>query len=107
MVILEAEWPTLASLPPEVDGSSPVIILVHADNVDLVAQRAAEADATIIAPPQNQFWGDRTARVVAPSGHVSLVASRVRRDDRESANGAMVGNRGGNDIGISAFHKLI
>ena len=34
MVIIEAEWPTLASCAPQPDGSSPVVIFVYDEDVD-------------------------------------------------------------------------
>jgi PhnB protein len=77
MVIIEGEWPTLSSRAPREDGSSPVVIFVYLNDVDAVAQRAGGAGATMLAPPQNQFWGDRTARILDPSGHVWLVATRI------------------------------
>jgi PhnB protein len=40
-------------------------------------QDAADAGATIISEPEDQFWGDRQALVTDPFGHVWLVATRV------------------------------
>jgi PhnB protein len=76
MVIIEGEWPTLTNRAPPGDGSSPVVIFLYVKDVDAVAQRAQDAGATILAPPQNQFWGDRTTRILDPSGHVWPAASR-------------------------------
>ncbi len=77
MVIIEAGWPNLASRPPEPDGSSPVIIFLYVEDVDKVIERAVAAGARILLPVKNQFWGDRTSRIVDPSGHVWTVATRV------------------------------
>ena len=77
MVIIEGEWPTLTSRAPQKDGSSPVVIFVYVTDVDAVTERAGNAGATILAFPQNQFWGDRTARILDPAGHVWLVATRI------------------------------
>ena len=35
------------------------------------------AGAKIVLPVKNQFWGDRTGRIMDPSGHVWTVATRV------------------------------
>src|SRR5213595_2450483 len=40
MIIVEAEWPTLASRAPQSDGSSPVVIFVYVETVDNVVERA-------------------------------------------------------------------
>src|SRR5947199_10460817 len=68
MVIIEAEWPTLASRAPQPDGSSPVIIYVYVQDVDAVVERAVAAGARIVLEVKNQFWGDRTGRIIDPSG---------------------------------------
>src|SRR5437660_1098112 len=88
MIMIEAEWPTLASRAPQPDGSSPVVIYVYVEDVDQVIERAMSAGAKILLPIQNQFWGDRTGRIIDPSGHVWTISARVEetsateRDER-------------------------
>jgi PhnB protein len=77
MVIIEGEWPALASRAPQADGSSPVVIFVYVEDVDKVAERAVAAGAKILLPVKNQFWGDRTGRIIDPSGHLWTIATRV------------------------------
>lgn len=86
MIIIEAEWPTLSSRTPNPDGSSPVVIFVYVANVDNIIARAITAGARILQPVKNQFWGDRTARIIDPSGHVWIIASRI--EDTSSAERA-------------------
>ena len=69
---------------PQFDGRAPkdlggttVEIFLYVEDVDAVVRRAAEAGATVKAPPENQYWGDRLGRVLDPFGHVWLIASRV------------------------------
>jgi PhnB protein len=77
-LVIQAEVPgMLASRAPTNDGSSPVVVFVYVDEMDQVVQRAVAAGATILLPAQDQFWGDRTARILDPSGHVWTVASRI------------------------------
>ena len=83
MVMIEAEWPTLGSRAPMVDGSSPVVIYVYVDSVDQVVERAVSAGAKVLAPVQDQFWGDRTGRIVDPSGHVWVVSSRIEETSED------------------------
>jgi PhnB protein len=83
MVMIEAEWPTLASRAPQPDGSSSVVIYVYVEDVDKVVERAVAAGAKVLIPAKNQFWGDRTARIVDPSGHVWTVSSRVEETSKE------------------------
>ena len=90
MVIIEAEWPTLASRAPQPDGSSQVVIFVYVEDVDTVIERAVGAGATILIPVKDQFWGDRTGRIIDPSGHVWTISTRIEetssaeRDERWS-----------------------
>ena len=90
MIIIEAEWPTLASRAPETDGSSPVVIFVYVEDVDKAIGRAVVAGATVLLPAKNQFWGDRTGRIIDPAGHVWTISTRIEetstseRDERWS-----------------------
>ena len=90
MIMIECEWPTLSSRSPQVDGSSPVIIYVYVENVDSAMEKAVAAGARILLPAKDQFWGDRTGRIMDPEGHVWTISSRVEetmtseREDRWS-----------------------
>jgi PhnB protein len=77
MVMIEAEWPSLPSRAPAPDGSSPVVIFVYFPDVDRTVERAVAAGAKVLVPAQDQFWGDRTAWIMDPSGHVWTVATRI------------------------------
>ena len=77
MIMIEREWPTLASRAPQPDGSSPVVIYVYVEDVDAVIERAVAAGAKVLLPVTNQLWGDRTGRIVDPAGHVWTIATRV------------------------------
>ena len=77
MIIIEAEWPSLASRAPQPDGSSPVVIFVYVEDVDATMGRAVTAGARVLLPAKNQFWGDRTGRILDPSGHVWTISMRI------------------------------
>jgi PhnB protein len=77
MIMIEAEWPGLATRAPKPDGSSPVVIFVYVEDVDRTVERAVAAGAKILIPVANQFWGDRIAWVMDPSGHVWTIATRI------------------------------
>jgi len=77
MLMIEAEWPTLASRAPNPDGSSPVVLYVYVEDVDSTVERAIANGAQVLVPLQDQFWGDRIAWIMDPSGHVWTVASRI------------------------------
>lgn len=77
MIMIEGEWPTLPSRAPTPDGSSPVVIFVYVEDVDQTVERAIAGGAQILVPAQNQFWGDRIAWIMDPSGHVWTIATRI------------------------------
>lgn len=83
MVMIESEWPSVASRAPNPDGSSPVVIYVYVENVDQAVDRAVAAGGKLLMPLQDQFWGDRTAWVMDPSGHVWTIATRVEETTEE------------------------
>ena len=88
MIMIESEWPTLPSRAPAMDASSPVVIFVYVENVDRTVERAVARGARLLVPAQNQFWGDRIAWIMDPSGHVWTIATRIEettaqeRDER-------------------------
>src|SRR2546421_12556041 len=55
MIIIEAEFPTLASLAPQPDGSSPGGIYVYVEDVDTGIGRAVCAGAKGLLPGRNRF----------------------------------------------------
>ena len=83
MIMLESEWPGIANRPPVPDGSSPVVLYVYVENVDETLERAVSAGARILMPLTDQFWGDRTAWIMDPSGHVWTIATRIEETTEE------------------------
>jgi PhnB protein len=83
MIMIESEWPEVANRAPASDGSSPVVLYLYVEDVDRTAERAVAAGAKIVMPLSNQFWGDRTAWIVDPSGHVWTLATRIEETTEE------------------------
>ena len=83
MIMIEAEWPSLTSRAPALDGSSPVLIFVYVEDVDTTVERALACGAKLLIPVQNQFWGDRIGWVMDPSGHVWTIATRVEETSED------------------------
>lgn len=97
-LVVQSEFPDVsASRAPARDGSSPVVIFVYVADVDQAVDRAAAMGAKIIMPAQNQFWGDRTARLLDPSGHVWTVASRIEETTEEQRAERWSGIRDGRE----------
>ena len=83
-LVVQSEFPDVAaSRAPSPDASSPVVIFVYVADVDQAVERAVAKGAKVLMPAQDQFWGDRTARIIDPSGHVWTVASRLEETTEE------------------------
>jgi PhnB protein len=77
----------LADAPPDMpgDAKSPTAIgattvLLHqyVPDVDAAVARAEQAGATIVRPPEDQFYGDRASVVADPFGHQWSLHTHVR-----------------------------
>ncbi len=83
MVMIESEWPDASNRAPAMDGSSPVALYIYVDDVDETVRRAVSRGARLLMRATNQFWGDRTAWILDPSGHVWTVATRIEETTEE------------------------
>ena len=69
VLFLCGEFPEMGARSPQSIGGTPVTLHLYVDNVDRAYARTVEAGATAVMPPQDQFWGDRYAKVTDPFGH--------------------------------------
>src|SRR5438874_466912 len=65
-IIIQAEFAQFASGEPLRDGSSPVVIFVYVEDVDRGVEMTSAAGGSVLRPAQDQFWGDRSARIMGP-----------------------------------------
>lgn len=84
-------------------GGTSVLLHQYVDDVDEVVARAAAAGATVVRPPEEQFYGDRAASVVDPWGHHWSIHTHVRDVTAEEMAAAAVrmaaGETGEQDAG--------
>ncbi|BBZ31798.1 VOC family protein [Mycolicibacterium confluentis] len=69
------------SSTPSALGGASVTIHLHGPDVDARFKRAVEAGATVVAPLEDQFWGDRYGVLRDPFGHQWSLAESVREVD--------------------------
>jgi uncharacterized glyoxalase superfamily protein PhnB len=63
---------------PASSGTSiPSSLYVYCDDVDALAERAAQAGAQIVQEPVDMFWGDRMCVVTDPDGYRWIFATNV------------------------------
>jgi uncharacterized glyoxalase superfamily protein PhnB len=90
-VMIAHEWSDLARSPQSVGGKNTQQIHVHLTaDIDAHCARAKAAGATILAEPEDQFYGDRTYRAMDPEGHLWTFGQSVKvvsMDAMEKASG--------------------
>jgi PhnB protein len=75
-LMLSDEFPGMASAPPA-NGHTSSALHVYTENVDALFDRAVKAGCKVEAPLQNQFWGDRFAKLRDPFGHAWGIAQHI------------------------------
>lgn len=63
------EYPEYDIRKPDPAAGTSVSIHLHVDDADAVIARAVAAGATLLMPPQDQFYGERSGTVRDPFGH--------------------------------------
>lgn len=85
-----AEW---SQSPAAMNGHSSQQLYVYVDDVMAHHNHAAGAGADIAAPPEAQFYGDKTYRTTDIEGHRWVFAEKIRtvgRDEMAQATGLRV-----------------
>jgi PhnB protein len=68
-LMLSDEYPEYGIAGPQTIGGTSFTIHLHVDDADALIERAVAAGATIVRPPQDQFYGERSGTVRDPFGH--------------------------------------
>jgi PhnB protein len=92
MVMLNDDFPEMSdgkSMTPTSLGGTPVTIHLTVTDVDTWFQRALDAGATVVAPLEDQFWGDRYGVLRDPFGHQWSMGQPVREVSMEELAEAM------------------
>ena len=92
VVLLNDDFPEMTdgkSMTPIALGGTPVTIHLMVPNVDVRYQQALDAGATVVAPLEDQFWGDRYGVVRDPFGHHWSLGQPIREVSYEEIQKAM------------------
>lgn len=76
-IMMAEEVPQMGARSPQALGGSPVSILLYVEGVDARVQQANAAGAKVVRPLQDQFYGDRSATLEDPFGHVWTIATHI------------------------------
>ena len=82
-IMLADESPQIDAYGPDHFKGSPVTLLVYVPDVDATTKQATAAGASVERPIADQFYGDRTAGLKDPFGHVWYLATHVRDVSKE------------------------
>ena len=57
------------AFPPKLEGNPSTLLIVYVDDADAHCERARAAGATIVAEPEDKFFGDRVYEALDREGH--------------------------------------
>jgi uncharacterized glyoxalase superfamily protein PhnB len=76
-LMLSEAYPEFGLLAPQGEAVLGASIHLHVDDCDAVAARAVAAGAVVQMPPTDQFYGERSCRVLDPFGHQWLIGHEI------------------------------
>jgi PhnB protein len=77
IVMLGDENPQMGVLSPQTVGGFSTGLHVYVEHVDAVVQKMIDSGAKLVRPIKNQFYGDRSASLLDPFGHMWSVATHI------------------------------
>ena len=78
VLMLSDEFPEYGILAPHPNTDrAPVNLHLHVDNADALIDRAVTAGATLVRPPQDHFYGERSGSIRDPFGHEWSIGHEV------------------------------
>jgi len=89
VLMLGPECPQSQGYSAKTLGNTPTTLYLLVEDVDKVATQAANAGATLLQPPTDMFWGDRTALLVDSDGNKWMLATHKSEPTPEQMEAAM------------------
>lgn len=77
VLMLSEAFPEFGLLAPRAGQVLGASIHLHVDDCDAVVAQAVAAGATLQMPPTDQFYGERSARLMDPYGHQWLIGHEI------------------------------
>jgi PhnB protein len=71
------EFPEYGMVGPQGGQSTGCTLHLHVQNADEMGARAVAAGATMLMPPTDQFYGERSCRLRDPFGHAWLLGHSI------------------------------
>jgi PhnB protein len=77
VVMVSDEYPEYEIFGPEAGRPTGSCIHLHVDDVDAFTKRAVSAGAKLTREPADQFYGERSSKVIDPYGHEWYLGSKI------------------------------
>lgn len=77
VLMLSDAFPEWGLCAPPGDSDIGASVHLHVDDCDAVVAAAVAAGATLLMPPTDQFYGERSARLRDPFGHTWLIGHSI------------------------------
>ncbi len=79
VLMLSDAFPEYSLHAPSGEQDIGCSVHLHVDNADAMAERAVAAGATLLMPPSDQFYGERSCRLRDPFGHTWLIGHEIEK----------------------------
>lgn len=79
VLMLSEAYPELGLHAPEDERTLGASIHLHVDDCDAVTERAVASGATLQMAPTDQFYGERSSRVLDPFGHQWMIGHEIEK----------------------------
>jgi PhnB protein len=78
-IMISDEFPEINAIGPKALKGTSVALTVYVENVDQVVAKAVKSGAKVRKAAADQFYGDRSAQIEDPFGHVWSIQSRIEK----------------------------
>lgn len=79
VLMLSEEYPEYGITAPPPQGLSGMVVHLHVDDCDAMGEQAVACGATLLSPPTNQFYGERSCKLRDPFGHTWLIGHSIEK----------------------------
>jgi PhnB protein len=96
-IMLSDEFPEMGIHSPQTLGGSPMSIHLYVEDVDATFNQAIAAGAKEVMAIEDQFYGDRTGKIIDPFGHTWAIATHqedVSPEELQQRFAALYGDGG-------------
>lgn len=82
-IMMSEERADIQAFSPAHYGGSPISLMFYTADCDAVYRQALQAGAKSLREPADQFYGDRTAGVLDPSGYSWWIGTHIKDVSKE------------------------